>query len=328
MFRLLSAAFRFCTLGAWSAAIFTAMTAGAQANEKIVFATNWYAQAEHGGFYQAIAEGIYAQHGLDVEIRMGGPQVNGMQLLAAGQVDFLMGVPISTVHAVAEGIPVVAVAATFQKDPAVVIAHSHITSLADVGVHQLTFYMSPSANTSYFPWLKSEFGFTDNMAKPYNFSVTPFLVNKQSAQQGLVTSEPFAIQKAGVTPSVFLMADYGYPPYAETIETTRSMIDNHPDLVRRFVKASMLGWQSYLNDPAAANALIKRDNPEMTDEQLAFGIATLKQYGIVTGGDAQQHGPGVMTGERWQALYDFMHKGGLLNKAVDIQQVYSLDFLP
>jgi len=294
----------------------------------IVFATNWYAQAEHGGFYQAIAEGIYRDYGLDVEIRMGGPQVNGMQLLAAGKVDFLMGVPMSTVHAVAEGIPVVAVAATFQKDPAVVIAHPGVHSLQEVGEKQLVFYMSPSANTSYFPWLKAEFGFTDKMAKPYNFSVTPFLLNKNSAQQGLVTSEPYAIEKAGIKPAVFLMADYGYPPYAETIETTRALLENNPDIVRRFVAASMQGWLSYLHNPAPGNALIKKDNPEMTDEQLAFGVSTLKHYAIVTGGEAQQRGPGVMTDERWQELHDFMKEAGLLKKSVNISAVYTLDFLP
>tara|TARA_B100001109_G_scaffold188167_2_gene154841 strand:+ start:69215 stop:70243 length:1029 start_codon:yes stop_codon:yes gene_type:complete len=295
--------------------------------ESVVFATNWYAQAEHGGFYQALAEGIYQRYGLDVEIRMGGPQVNGMQLLAAGKVDFLMGVPMTTVHAVAEGIPVVAVAATFQKDPAVVIAHSGIKSLAEIGNKQLDFYMSPSANTSYFPWLKAEFGFTDTMVKPYNFSVTPFLLNQNAAQQGLVTSEPFAIEKAGIEPAVFLMADFGYPPYAETIETSRRMVEENPDIVQRFVEASMKGWVSYLKNPMPGNSLIKKDNPEMTDEQLAYGIDTLKQYGIVTGGDARGRGPGTMTDERWDELYQFMDKSGLLTKTLDISDVYTLDFV-
>ena len=298
----------------------------AQAAERLTFTTNWYAQAEHGGFYQAQATGLYAQYGLDVDIRMGGPQVNGLQLLAAGKTDFLMGVPMSTVHAVAEGIPVVAVAATFQKDPAVVIAHPDIHSLQEVADKQLDFYMSASANTSYFPWLKARYGFTDDMARPYNFSVAPFLTNPHSAQQGLVTSEPFAIQQAGVTPAVFLMADYGYPPYAETIETSRRMLAEKADVVRRFVEASMKGWISYLNDPQAGNALIKKDNPEMTDEQLAFGVQTLRTYGLVSGGDAAEQGPGIMTAQRWQELYDFMQAAGLLAKDVDIRQVYSLEF--
>ncbi|MDK2776927.1 MAG: ABC transporter substrate-binding protein [Pseudomonadota bacterium] len=297
-----------------------------QAAEKVIFTTNWYAQAEHGGFYQAKASGIYAHYGLDVDIRMGGPQVNGLQLLAAGKTDFLMGVPMSTVHAVAEGVPVVAVAATFQKDPVVVIAHPGVHSLQEIAAEKLDFYRSPSAASSYFPWLKKRFGFSDSMSRPYNFSVTPFLVNPRSAQQGLVTSEPFAIRQAGVTPALFLLADEGYPPYAETIETSRRLLAEKPDVVRRFVAASMQGWVSYLDNPQAGNALIKQDNPQMTDEQLAFGVNTLKEYGIVLGGDAAQHGPGVMTHARWQELYDFMTAAGLLAKDVDIRQVYSLDF--
>ncbi|WP_430461182.1 ABC transporter substrate-binding protein [Thalassolituus sp. LLYu03] len=300
----------------------------AAATDAVTFATNWYAQAEHGGFYQAQAEGIYERYGLDVTIRMGGPQVNGLQLLAAGQVDFLMGVPISSVHAVAEGLPVVSVAAIFQKDPLVIIAHPDVRSLDDIARQQQALFVSSSAYSSYFPWLKARYGFRDDMARPYSFSVMPFLKNPQSAQQGLLTSEPFAISQSGLMPQVFLMSDFGYPPYAETIETTHAMLNEKPDVVRRFVRASIEGWVSYLANPAAGNRLIVQDNPEMTEEQLYFGLEAMRTYGIVAGGDAVQGGIGVMTHERWQKLYDFLREASLLTQALDIHQVYSLDFLP
>ncbi|GGO88033.1 ABC transporter substrate-binding protein [Marinobacterium nitratireducens] len=296
--------------------------------EKVVFGTNWFAQAEHGGFYQAKATGIYEEHGLDVEIKMGGPQVNGMQLLVAGRIDMLMGYPMASVKAVSEGLPVVTVAGLFQKDPQAIIAHPHITSLQEIADNKMPVYIGTSAHNSYYPWLKSKYGFSDEMSRPYTFSVAPFLTDTGVAQQGYVTSEPFAIEKGGVTPSVFLMADFGYPPYAETIETTHKMAEKDPDLIKRFVQATLEGWVSYFDDPAPGNKLIKEANPEMTDEQIAFSIETLKKYRMLDGGDAENGGIGVMTDERWNTLYELMKAEGLLQKDVNIKDVYSLDFLP
>ena len=292
------------------------------------YGTNWFAEAEHGGFYQAKAMGIYKKYGLDVDIKMGGPQVNGMQLLVAGRIDMLMGYPMSSVNAVSQGLPVVTVAAVFQKDPQAIIAHPNIKSLKEIADKKLPVYVATSAYTSFYPWLKANYGFTDSMARPYTFSVAPFLANKGVAQQGYITSEPFAIEKGGVKPSIFLMADYGYPPYAETIETTQKMLKQHPDVVRRFVKATMEGWASYMKDPAPGNALIKKVNPQMTDAQLAFSIAMMKKYHLLDGGDAKKGGIGVMTNARWTQLYDLMKKEKLLTKDINIKDVYSLDYLP
>ncbi|MDK2776932.1 MAG: ABC transporter substrate-binding protein [Pseudomonadota bacterium] len=304
------------------------VSASAKDLDKVVFGTNWFAQAEHGGFYQAKATGIYEKYGLDVDIKMGGPQVNGMQLLVAGRVDMLMGYPMSSVKAVSEGLPVVTVAAVFQKDPQAIIAHPGVTSLQEIADKKMPTYIATSAHTSFYPWLKAKYGFSDDMVRPYTFSVAPFLADKSIVQQGYVTSEPFAIQQGGVTPAVFLMADFGYPPYAETIETTQKMISKNPDVVKRFVQATMEGWVSYFSDPAAGNKLIKEANPEMTDEQLAFSIETLKKYKLVNGGSAATEGIGTMTDARWSVLYNLMQKEGLLEKDVDISSVYSLDFLP
>ena len=296
--------------------------------EKVTFGTNWFAQAEHGGFYQAKAEGIYEKYGLDVEIKMGGPQVNGMQLLAAGRIDMLMGYPMASIKAVSEGLPVVTVAGIFQKDPQSIIAHGDVPSLQAIADKKMPVYIATSAHTSFYPWLKAKFGFTDDMVRPYTFSVAPFLADKGVTQQGYVTSEPYAIMQGGETPNVFLMADSGYPPYAETIETTRKFLKAKPDTVKRFVQATLEGWASYMKNPAAGNALIKQDNPEMTDDQLAFSIETLKKYQMINGGDAATKGIGVMTDARWAELYDLMVKEKLLEKAVNVKDVYSLDFLP
>lgn len=306
----------------------TATGTFAQELDEVSFGTSWYAQAEHGGFYQAVATGIYESYGLDVSIEMGGPQVNGMQLLVAGRRDFTMGYPIRNVNAVEEGLPVVTVAASMQGDPQALIAHPHVESFEQMLEDDMPIYVATSAHTTFWPWLKAEYGFTDDAVRPYTFSVAPFLNDENIVQQGYLSSEPFAIMQGGVEPNVFLFADYGYPPYATTIETTQGMIDDNPDVVRRFVQASMEGWASYLEDPTPGNALIQQDNPEMTDEQIAFGIEKLKEYELITSGDAQTMGIGVMTDERWQAIYDFMVEGGLVSSDVDVRDAYSLDFLP
>ena len=296
--------------------------------DEVVFGTNWFAQAEHGGFYQAKATGIYEKYGLDVSIEMGGPQVNGMKLLVAGKRDFSMGYPIGNIKAVEEGLPVKTVAAAFQGDPQALIAHSNIKSLEQIKEEGLPVYIAAFAHTTFWPWLKTKYGYTDDMIRPYTFSVAPFLADDSIVQQGYLSSEPFAMEKAGVNPSVFLLADYGYPAYATTIETTDKMIDEDPDLVRRFVQASMEGWTSYLQNPAPGNALIQEANPEMTDEHIAYGIEKMKAYGLVTGGDAAAGGIGVMTDARWEKIHDFMLTAGLVDEDLDIHDVYSLDYLP
>ncbi len=300
-----------------------AVPAAPQSLTKLVFTTNWYAQAEHGGFYQAIAEGIYRKHKLDVEIRMGGPQVNGLQILVARQADLFMGYDIQTVQAVTQGLPVVTVAATFQKDPAAIIAHPDVKSLDDLKDRPI--FISPASHTTFWPWLKARYGFTDAQLRPYSFSVQPFLVDKRAAQQGYVTSEPYSIEKAGIKPSVFLLADRGYPPYAETIVVTRGTLAARKDAIQRFIRASAEGWKRYLADPAPGNALIKRDNPRIDDGLLAYGVARITENQLVTGGDAATLGIMTMTDARWEKTAGFMRSAGLLKPDFDIRGTYTLD---
>lgn len=302
--------------------------ASAKELDKVVFGTNWYAQAEHGGFYQALATGLYEEYGLDVEIRMGGPQVNGTQLLVSGRYDLLMGYPIGNINAVEKGLPVMTVAASMQGDPQALIAHPHVKSIEQIRDEGLPVYIATFAHSTFWPWLKAEYGFKDDVVRPYTFSVAPFLSNKDTVQQGYLSSEPFAIRKGGIEPNVFLLSDYGYPPYATTIETTTDMIEERPGVVKRFVQASMEGWKSYLENPAPGNELIMQENPEMTPEQIAYGIEKMKEYELVTGGDAQTMGIGVMTEERWQKIKDFMVEADLASEDLDLGKVYTLDFLP
>ena len=296
--------------------------------QTVTFGTNWYAQAEHGGFYQAVAAGIYEEYGLDVTIQMGGPQVNGTQLLMGNAVDFFMGYASDAIKAVEEGIPKVTVAAMFQKDPQILTAHPDqgIEDLADLKGQPI--FISKAANVTYWPFLAAKYGFTDDMKRNYNFNPGPFLADKSSAQQGYLSSEPLAIAKeGGFEPVVFLLADYGYTPYATTIETRQEIVDDNPELVQRFVDASIKGWYSYFDDPTLGNELIKQDNPEMTDEQLAYSLEKMQEYGIAVSGDAESNGIGAMTEERWQTFFEDMAAAGIFNADTDYTQAFTLDFV-
>ena len=298
-----------------------------QAQEKFTYMTNWYAQAEHGGFYQAVATGIYKKYGLDVTIKMGGPQINNVQLLAAGQADCVMGSSdLQMVQVRASGVPVTTLAAVFQKDPQVLIAHDPITKFEEL--KGKTILIAASANQGYWPWLKAKYGFTDAQTRPYTFNIQPFVADKNIAQQGYLTSEPFAIQKAGVKANTLMFSDHGYPAYATTISCMDKTVAERQKAVSDFVKASAEGWKSYLADPAPANALIKKDNPNMTDDQLNYSVAKLKELGMVTGGDAAKFGIGIMTDVRAKASYDFLVSAKLIDPAkVDIAKAYNLTFI-
>ena len=296
--------------------------------DKVTYGTNWFAQAEHGGFYQAIATGIYKEHGLDVTIKMGGPQVNGTQLLMGGAVDFFMGYGADAIKAVEEGIPKITVAAIFQKDPQVLIAHPGAGNDSLEKLKGKPILVSSAANTTYWPFLKGKYGFADDQKRPYNFNPGPFLADKSAVQQGYVTSEPLAIKKqGGFDPVVMLLADNGYTPYSTTIETKKELVEKNPDLVQRFVDASIKGWYSYLENPAPGNKLIKAANPEMKDDQLAFGLENLKKYGIVISGEAEKQGIGAMTQERWKSFFDTMSKQGAFKKETDHKQAFTLRFV-
>jgi NitT/TauT family transport system substrate-binding protein len=296
------------------------------AADKVVFLTSWYAQAEHGGFYQAKATGLYEKAGLDVTIKMGGPQVNGMQLLLGGEADIMMGYDILVLKSLEKGLGVVTVATSFQKDLQGMMTHDDVASLADL--KSKTILVATSGRSTWWPWLKRRYSYTDEQTQPYTFNLQPFFADKNVVQQGYPSSEPFQAMQKGVPAKFFLFADAGYPPYGTTMVTTTKLATEKSDAVRRFVRASLEGWKSYLKgDPAPANALIKSDNPKMGDAQIAFGIKGMNELKVLDGGDAATMGIGIMTEARWKATYDFMVGEGLLDKSVDWKKGFTTEYV-
>ena len=303
---------------------------GALAADKVVYGTNWLAEAEHGGYYQALADGTFAKYGLDVTISQGGPQANGRLLLATGKMDFYMGGNmIQAFTAVEQNIPIVVVAAHFQKEPQIVMSHPGAGLDKWSDLPKATAFVGKEGLASFYQWMRMDAGFKEENVKPYNFNAGPFIADKNSIQQGYLTSEPYEVEKQGkFKPNIFLLADQGFSTYATTIETRAETVAKNPDLVQRFVDASTVGWYNYLyGDNKKANDLIKKDNPEMTDEQIAFSIAKMKEYGIVDSGDTLKTGIGTMTDARMQDFFDKMAKAGVVNKAIDFKKSYTLQFV-
>ena len=304
--------------------------APAAALDKVTFATNWLAEAEHGGFYQAKADGTYEKYGLDVTILQGGPNANNRLLLAAGKIEFDLGANlIQAFDAVEQNIPIVAVAALFRKDPFVLLSHPGVGLDRIEDLPKATAFIGKDGYVSVYQWLKLAYGFKDEKVKPYTFNSAPFIADKNSIEQGYATSEPFEVERqGGFKPNVFLIANYGYDSYSTTIETTQILIDKNPDLVQRFVDASIIGWYNYLyGDNRAANALIRCDNPDISDVQLAYSLAKMKEYGIVDSGDSLELGIGAMQDARVRSFFAKMVQAGLFRAALDYKRAYTLQFV-
>lgn len=302
------------------------------AQEKVVFATNWKAQPGHGGFYQALVDGTYKRMGLEVDIQQGGPQVNNRPMLPAGKIDFLMaGNLLQSFDNVKNGVPTVVVAAIFQKDPQAMFAHpgQGYDKFSDL-TKAPTIYIGKGGQFSFWQWMKAEHGFRDEQLKPYAFNIGPFLADKKSAQQAYASSEPITVkEKGGFAPVMHLLADHGFSTYATLIETRKDLIQSNPKLVQRFVEASIIGYYNYIyGDRKAANELIKKANPEMTDEYMAASMKLNADSGIIDSGDALTQGIGALNTARVKDFYDKMVKAGLykpgevdLSKVVDVQFV-------
>lgn len=301
----------------------------AQSLDKLSFHTNWRAQAEHGGYYQALAAGIYRRNGLDVEIRMGGPQLNYGQLLLSGRVDMIMSNAFQALNYVRENLPAFCIGAIMQKDPQVLMTHegNGINSFEDMRGRPIL--IGAQGRTSYWPFLRRRFGFTDDQIRPYTFNMAPFLADRMTIQQGFLSSEPFAVIEQGARPKVFLIADAGYGNYQTTIDITTRLLNEKRDAIQRFVNATIEGWTQYMRgqDVAAANAMIKRDNPEMTDAKIAYAVRAMNENGIVMSGDAERLGIGAMTHERWQSFYEGMRDVGLYPAGMDFRRAYTLDLV-
>jgi len=310
----------------------TNTNAQAQALDKVVFATNWKAQAAHGGFYQALADGTYKKYGLDVTIQPGGPQVNNRPLLPAGRIDFLMtGNLLHSFDNVKNKVPTVVVAAMFQKDPQALLAHpgqghEKFEALKDAPLALI----AKDGQFSWWQWLKVTHGFRDEALKPYNYNLGPFLANPKSIQQGYSVAEPIYIENQGkFKPVVHLLADHGFSTYSTLIEARTEVVKSRPDLVQRFVDASAIGWVNYLyGNRKAAAEMMTRDNPEMSNTEMEASVALMKSQGIVDSGEAATQGIGAMNAPRIADFYAQMVKAGLYKPGdVDLSKVATLQFV-
>ncbi|MEJ0043106.1 MAG: ABC transporter substrate-binding protein [Rhizomicrobium sp.] len=313
-----------------AAALGLASAAQAAPPTHIRFVTDWKAQAEHGGFYEALAEGLYARAGLDVQIIEGGPAVNVPQMLAGGAADFGIGSDsFIALNLARRNAGIKAVMAVFQKNPQVLITHPRpdVKRLADM--KGMPIMISDAATVAWWPWLRAKYGFTDSQIRKYTFNLAPFLIDPKAIQEGYLSSEPYTIEsKAHFKPQVFLLADNGYPGYANLVLATQTWIDTDPKAVQAFVNATHQGWLDYLNgNPAPANALIKRDNPEMSDALIHQAIGKLKAYGIVLSGDAVPLGLGAMTDATWKRFFDEMVKDRLYDPRLNWRAAYDLRFV-
>ncbi len=307
-----------------------AFASAAQAQPvKLTFQSNWRAQGEHGGYYQAVATGIYAKYGLDVTVRPGGPQMNNPQLLLAGAIDFSMGSDsFNGLNFVRNNIPLVVVGSIFQKDPRILMAHPGQGNDSLAAMKGKPILIASASRNNYWNFLRARYGYTDDQIRPYTFNMAPFLADKSTIQQGFLTSEPLKAQKAGIQPVIHLLADQGYVSYATTLETRQQLVKEQPDVVQRFVNATIEGWYSYLyGDRTAANKMIQQHNPEMDDEQLAYSHAKMLEHGIVDSGDALKLGIGAMTAARWKEFADTMVKAGAYPADIDVAKAYTLQFI-
>lgn len=306
-------------------AIAGAASMPAVAQDKVTVINTWFAQAEHGGTYQALATGLYKKYGLDVTVKMGGPQVNGVQLLLADQADFVMSYDFAILQGIEKGFPLVTVAAPLQFDLQGLITHDDVNALTDLKNN--TILVAGSGMASWWPWFKHKYGTTDSQMRPYTGNLQPFFADKNIAQQAFATADPYHVERAGTKFKFFLFADVGYPPYTQAIVTTRKTVNERPDMVARFVKATAEGWKSFLENPAPAAELIKKANPNMTDGQISFAVARMKEMKVVTGGDAGRLGIGTMTDERWKKTAEAMIAAGLLKPTTDWKQAYTTQFV-
>jgi NitT/TauT family transport system substrate-binding protein len=303
----------------------------AQTVDRLSFNTDWRAQAEHGGYYQAIAAGIYRKHGIECDLRPGGPSLNISQLLLAGRVDMIMSNSYEAFTYLREKAPFFTIAAIFQKDPQVLIAHpgSGVTNFDKLKGH--TLLIGNGGRVTYWPYLRKKYGLSDSQLRPYTFNSAPFLADPNAVQQGFLSSEPYSIAKAlGKAPEVMLIADAGFGAYQETIAISRRLATEKRELIQRFVDATLEGWAQYLKggpETDAANALIKRDNPDQTDDRIRYAVKVMNERGIVMSGDALASGIGAMSDRRWQEFYRQMVDVDVFPKGLDVRQAYTLDFV-
>jgi NitT/TauT family transport system substrate-binding protein len=304
-----------------------ASPASVHAADKVTFYEDWFPEVEHGGAYQAVATGIYNSYGIDMDMQPGGPQVNGSLLLLGGKADFVvLHTDGELLHALEQGAPLVAIAAQYQKDPQVVLSHKGVGHDTMESLKGVPILLSQDSFSSFWPWLKKKYNYTDDQVRPYTFQMAPFLSDKAAVQQAYLTAEPYAIKQGGVDPNIFLLSDYGWDTYAALLVTRADVIKKNPDLVKRMTQATIEGWYSFWQNPKPGSKLVQ-EKANTPDGQIAYSIGEMKARGIVLSGDALTAGIGTMNDERWKSFYDAMVKAGLYKPGLDYRKAYTTEFI-
>ncbi len=293
----------------------------------VTLSLQWYPQPEDGQFFAAKAEGVYEKYGLDVTIRPGGPQVNIHQLLAAGQTDFTQGSQMRTLSARAQGVPIVTVAAFFQKDAISIMVHegSGIASPGDLKGRKI--YLPGAARLNYWPWLKGRYGLSDDQIRPFDPSYRAFALDRDATSQGFVTNDALNCAKVEVSCRSLLLADFGWGAYGNTIDTSEKTISERPEVVRAFVKASNEGWKRYMENPAKAHALIQQMNPQQDHPRMAAIHKVMRERALAESSETRGGKYGAMSDARWESFYRDMSAAGALPATFDFRKAYTLQFV-
>jgi NitT/TauT family transport system substrate-binding protein len=301
----------------------------ALASEKLSFLTSWRAQAEHGGYYQAIAKGFYSNCGVDLTLRQGGPGLDGKQLLVSGAVDIMSASFNDTaVQVNVAGFPARAIFAMFQKNPQILMSHKGVGLDSLEAMKGRPIMIGAASRSTFWPFLKARFGFVDSQIASYSGQMAPWLADKMAIQQALITNEPHRVEAAtGETPNTFLFADHSYEAYASVAVVGQNLIDTKPAAIQCFVDASIAGWRSFLDDPAPAVELIRKDNPDNPDDVVGYAIAMLKSAHIIETDETATLGLGAMTDARWKAHVDLLREAGLAPREFDYRDAFTLAFL-
>jgi NitT/TauT family transport system substrate-binding protein len=292
---------------------------------KIVFQADWYPQPEHGGFYTALAKGYYRDEGLDMTILPGGPYISVEKQVSAGSAQFGMGSSDKVLESNAEGQTLVAVGATMQHDPQGIMVRkdSPIHTFADLNGHSIAIKVGES---TWFEFVVKRFQLNNVHVVPSMMNVANFVADPQYIQQAFATSEPFFAHQAGVETRVLLVSDAGYSPY-RVMYTTREYVQKHPEIVAKFVRASLKGWKDYLNDPTAAHGMIAKLNPALNAEWMQFTWQQLRDGHFVAGEDPSGAQLGQMDPKRWTTMYEQLVDLKVISKPFNPTIAYTLQFL-
>lgn len=282
---------------------------------------NWFPEAEDGGIYEALEEGLYKKVGLDVKVIVGGERPHGQIQIASNEVQFYTGDQISLFRAIANGLPNIGVGIILQKPLTAIITHDNVSSLHDL--KGKTLLVSEEGMNSYWPWMKSKYRLSDAQVRPYLGSVAPFLMDNNIAQQGYVTLETYLIGEKHIGYKVFPLSDHGLPGYGEIIETNKNFAQNNPFVVSKFLSATYEGYRDYLKDPAAANKEIYHLYPAYGPKILTFGYNILKKGCYITGPECKVSGIGKFDAKKWAETYSFMKKWKLLTKPLDLSSTFN-----